>query len=296
MRDLFATLFFVSVGMLIDPAFALRHLPAVVGLALFIMAAKAVLTLVALLPFGLSGKTAAFTSLGMIQIGEFSYVLANAGRAAGAISDELNSLVLTSSVLTIVLTPLAFWVAPRVGVWLGRQPLLERAFSDRRAARGLEELFHGHAVVIGYGRVGRSVAQGLRESGLTVVVIEEDLRRVREAQDVGLTVVYGDASYNSVLRAARVGNSGLVAVALPDSGATRVVVRYSRRANRTVPIVVRLAREEDTALLLRLGASAVVAPERAGARLMLEVSERALGMPTGAIEAMAGEFPTALEG
>lgn len=296
MRDLFATLFFVSVGMLIDPAFALRHLPAVAGLVLFIMAVKAVLTLVALLPFGLSGKTAAFASLGMIQIGEFSYVLANTGRASGAISDELNSLVLTSSVLTIVVTPLAFWLAPRLGDWFGRQPLLRHAFSDQRAARGVAEPLRGQAVVIGYGRVGRSIAQGLRETGLTVEVIEEDLRRVREAQAAGLPVVYGNAAHASVLRAAQVAHAGLIAVALPDSGSTRAVVRYSRRANPTVPIVVRLARTEDAALLLRLGASAVVAPERAGARLMLELSERALGMPTGAVAAPAGEWQRALEG
>ena len=118
MRNLFATLFFVSVGMLIDPAFIARNLPAVLGLALFIALAKALATLVAILPFRLGGKTTVFTALGMTQIGEFSYVLARAGREVGALSETLNGLILTSSLLTIILTPGAFRIAPRVAAAL----------------------------------------------------------------------------------------------------------------------------------------------------------------------------------
>jgi CPA2 family monovalent cation:H+ antiporter-2 len=115
MRNLFAALFFVSVGMLIDPAFVLANLPAVLGLAAFIVLAKTLLTLLAIVPFRLGGKTTAFVCLGLMQIGEFSYLLARTGREVGAISEELNSLILTSSVVTIVLTPLGFRLAPRFG-------------------------------------------------------------------------------------------------------------------------------------------------------------------------------------
>lgn len=124
MRNLFATLFFVSVGMLIDPAFVAANLGAVIGLGLFIAVAKALLTVVAILPFRLGAVTTAFTGLGMLQIGEFSYVLAGAGRAAGAIPDELNNLILTSSLVTIILTPLAFRLAPVVGRALSRPAAL----------------------------------------------------------------------------------------------------------------------------------------------------------------------------
>jgi monovalent cation:H+ antiporter-2, CPA2 family len=119
MRNLFATLFFVSVGMLIDPAFVLANLGAVLGLSAFIVLAKALLGLVAILPFRLGARTTAFTALGLVQIGEFSYVLAQAGHAAGIISDDLNSLILAASVLTIVLTPLAFRTAE--GLPIGRR-------------------------------------------------------------------------------------------------------------------------------------------------------------------------------
>jgi CPA2 family monovalent cation:H+ antiporter-2 len=115
MRNLFATLFFVSVGMLIDPSFVLAHLPTVLGLAAFIVFAKASLTLLAVLPFRLGTGTTAFAALGLMQIGEFSYLLARTGRSVGAISEDLNSLILTSSVVTIVLTPFGFRLAPSFG-------------------------------------------------------------------------------------------------------------------------------------------------------------------------------------
>ncbi len=279
MRNLFATLFFVSVGMLIDPAFILRNLPAVLGLALFIVTAKVLITMIAILPFRLGGKTTVFASLGMLQIGEFSYVLARTGVNAGAISDGLNSLILTSSLVTIVLTPGAFWIAPRVDLLLGRLPLFRRAFAAHATVMADEEALTDHAIVIGYGRVGRQVAAGLRDAGLTVVVIEEDLHLVRELEREGFSAIYGDASYRSIFDVAHPERAKLVVVALPDVGGTRAVVRNARRANATVPILARVAREEEDAVLRRTGATAVVAPERAGAILLLEESARVLDMP-----------------
>jgi monovalent cation:H+ antiporter-2, CPA2 family len=134
MRNLFGTLFFVSVGMLIDPAFVLRALPAVLGLAAFVALAKVLTTLLAVLPFRLGARTTAFVALGLLQIGEFSYLLARAGQAASAISDELNSLILTSSVVTILLTPPAFRLAPAVARGLGQVPLLGRYLRAPAAA------------------------------------------------------------------------------------------------------------------------------------------------------------------
>ncbi len=289
MRNLFATLFFVSVGMLIDPGFIMTHIPAVLGLTLFIVVAKALLTMGAILPFKLGGKTTVFASLGMIQIGEFSYVLASTGRASGAISAELNSLVLASSVLTILLTPAAFLVAPRVERWLQRAPGLGSLFRARPVLAGDEEALRDHAIVVGYGRVGSYVVQGLRESGLPVVVIEEDMHLVQQIRSEDMSVVYGDASYPSVLGAAHIEHAQLVVVALPDSGATRVVVRNARRVNASVPILARIAREEDEETLKRIGVTQVIAPERAGAQLLLESCLYAVGALVAITQDEAGE-------
>ena len=278
MRNLFATIFFVSVGMLIDPYFIARNLPAVLGLAAFIMVAKVLLTTAAILPFRLGGKTTVFVGLGMLQIGEFSYVLARAVREVGGMSDALYSLILTSSLVTIVLTPAAFWVAPRVDLALARVPWLGTLFAAHPAVLAEEGGLAEHAVVVGYGRVGQQVVRGLRETGLPLAVVEEDLHLVQELTREGIPAVYGDASYRSVLDAAHPERARLIVVALPDAGATRVVVLNARRANPTVPILARAPRLADEQVLRRSGATAVVAPELAGAQLLLEESGHALDL------------------
>lgn len=282
MRNLFASLFFVSVGMLIDPAFIVHNLPAVLGLVVFILVIKILSTFVATLPFRLGAKTTAFVSLGLLQIGEFSYVLARAGRESGAVTDELYSLILTASLVTIVLTPGAFWVAPRVALALGRLPLARRAFAARATLVGAEQALHQHAIVVGHGRVGHAVAAGLRDAGLMVTIVEEDLHLVREVEAAGYAAVYGDATHRSILDVAHPELARLIIVALPDAGATRAVVRDARRANPAVPILARVARQDQDDVLRQVGATATIAPERAGAVMLLEESSRVLGIPLSA--------------
>ena len=264
--------------MLIDPAFVIGAFPAVVGLALFIVLAKALATVAAVFPFRLGSKTTVFTSPGMLQIGEFSYILARAGRDAGAISETLNNLILTSSVLTIVVTPAAFLVAPRVALLLEGAPFIGSLLRVRSAVLADGQMLEDHAVVIGYGRVGSRVVAGLRDVGLPVVVVEEDLHLVQRIRHEGIPAIYGDASHATILSSARPERARLFVVALPDVGATRIVVGNARRANLTVPILARAAREEEGKTLRGLGATAVVSPEQAGASVLLEEIMEALDL------------------
>lgn len=279
MRDLFATLFFVSVGMMIDVGFVVRNIPSVIGLALFIMLAKAALTGTALLPFRLGSKTTAFASLGMISIGEFNYVLAQVGRSSGVIPTNLYNLVLSSSLLTILLTPGAFWVAPRVGKALSRLPVIGPWLTPRTALKSKEATVENHAIVIGYGRVGKRMARGLRQAGLPIAIIDQNLNIVHELSTGGVTAIYGDASYESVLAAAKPDKARVIVVALPDFGATRAVVHRARRANPDVLIVARAQRAENDVKLREAGATAVVVPEMAGALMLLEETLLLLGLP-----------------
>ena len=279
MRNLFATLFFVSVGMLIDPTFVLHALPAVLGLAAFVALAKVLMTLLAVLPFRLGARTTAFTALGLLQIGEFSYLLAQTGRGVGALSDELNSLILTSSVVTIILTPPAFRLAPAVGRGLDRLPLLGRHLGVPTSAPDEQSLLAGHAVVVGHGRVGGAVASQLQRAGLPVAVVDADLHVVRHLRAAGVPAVYGDAAYPSVLHAAHPERAHLVVVALPDAGTARAAVAEVRRVNRTVPVLARAAHAEEDEPLRRAGATGVVAPEQAGAELLVEHALAVLRLP-----------------
>jgi CPA2 family monovalent cation:H+ antiporter-2 len=278
MRNLFATLFFVSIGMLIDPVFILANLAAVIGIALFIVLVKALATAVAVIPFRLGSKATVFTSLGMIQIGEFSYVLSQAGQQVGAVSEMVNNLILTSSVLTIIATPVAFLLAPHLTALLSRLPIVGDALAGRSAMKRDEVRLENHAIVIGYGRVGRRVVAGLLGAGLPTVVIDEDSHVVQELACRGIPAINGDASYTSILAAAHLDLARLVIVALPDVGTTRSVVRDARQLNPSVPILARVAREEQADVVKQFGASAVVAPEQAGAILLLEESARMLDL------------------
>ena len=279
MRNLFATLFFVSVGMLIDPTFVLANLVTVLGMAGFISIAKALATFVAVVPFRLGARTTAFAALGLLQIGEFSYLLAQAGRSAGAISEELNSLILTSSVVTIILTPPAFGLAPRLGKVLDRLPVLGGHLGAPTSASDEQLPLAGHAVVIGYGRVGGAVAQGLQAAGVPLSVVEEDLHLVHHLRAAGVPAIYGDASYASVLQATHPERALLVVVTLPDAGSARTVVREVRQLNPRVPILARASRADDEALLRRAGATIVVAPEQAGADALVEHALATLARP-----------------
>ncbi len=279
MRDLFATLFFVSVGMLIDVGFIARNLPSVIGLAFFILFAKALLTAVALLPFKLGGKTTAFAALGMISIGEFNYVLALVGRTSGAVPVELYNLILSSSLVTIILTPAAFHIAPRVSKTMTRIPVVGRWLAPQTDIQASDATLENHAIVVGYGRVGQRMTRGLRQAGLSVVVVEQDLNLVREIALSGLATIYGDASYENVLAAAHPQKARVIVVALPDFGATRAVVYRARRANPDVLIVARAQLAENDVKLRRAGATAVVVPEVAGALMLLEETLLLLDLP-----------------
>ena len=293
MRDLFATLFFVSVGMLIDVRFIAANLPAVLGLALFIMLSKVLLTSLALLPFRLGQKTMAFGALGMISIGEFNFVLARAGLEAGAIPRELYNLILSSALVTIVCAPLAFAVAPRVGRALDKICWLHRMSSAKTEfAPPLPEM-ENHAIVVGYGRVGERMARGLKKVGVPVLIIEQELNLVRELIAKGEAAIYGDASYRSVLEAAHPERARVVVVALPDFGSTRAVVHNVRRANHEVLIVARAQRTENDVKLRRAGATAVVIPEIAGALMLLEETLLLLELPQNHIFTGLHHLPVA---
>ncbi len=280
MRDLFSTLFFVSMGMLVDVAFVATHLPAIIGTALFIVLLKAFVMTGVLLPFKLGGKTTIFTGLGMISVGEFSYVLAQAGLQAKAITPEIYNLVIASSIITICLTPGAFWIAPRVSEKLSHLPAVGKWFASRQQIAVKEETFDSpHAIVVGYGRVGRRVAKGLRQAGMAVIVIEQDFNLVRELQIENYEAVYGDASYPGVLQAARAQNARIIITALPDFGATRQAVQNAHRLNPETIIIARAVRAEQDVRLREAGATAVVVPELAGAFMLLDETLILLGLP-----------------
>jgi CPA2 family monovalent cation:H+ antiporter-2 len=279
LRDLFTTLFFVSVGMLIDVPFILAHWQAVAAFALIAIMLKVLATLVGVLPFRLTPRTAAFTALGMMPIGELNFVLAQGGLTNGNLSADSYKLILSAALFTIVLMPSLLNIAPWLGKHMAQLPVLWRCFDPNANLVGHHSGLEAHAVVIGYGRVGHCIAAGLRAKGMPVVVIDARLPRVREAMADGFEGIYGMASAMNVLQAASIEDARLVVVSLTDHEATLAVMRLVRSLNPRVTITARAKQTEHVPSLKQTGAALVIVPELAGADALLNDTLDMLGMP-----------------
>ena len=258
-RDVFAGLFFVSVGMLVDPGLVASNLPVMLVVLALIGPVKAVLVTVIGAAFRYPLRTTALAGILLAQSAEFSFVLARIGTSTGIVSDDHFGILLTSAALTIVLAPAAFQ--------LGR-PIVERFDRGRRAGSADEGMApelpddrRRIAVICGYGRVGRLVATALQRRGFGFVVIDESPHAVREAREAGIAAIRGSVENRVVLDRAPLERATVLVVAVPDPVTTRYVVDTVRRAHPRLPIVARTHSATERSVLRQLGATVVVVGE-----------------------------------
>jgi CPA2 family monovalent cation:H+ antiporter-2 len=257
LRDIFGLLFFVSVGMLLDPAYLLANLTAVGSMVVLVLIGKGVIfgTLAAL--FGYGNVIPLAVGLGLFQIGEFAFVLARVGLTTHSIGKELYSLILTSAVFTMVLTPfISGLTTPLYALrkkWFKQEPLSTINLPEN----GLQD----HVVIAGCGRIGTYVAQVLKKLSVAFVVIEFNSHRIHHLKESGLPLIYGDASQSIVLEAAKIEHAKLLIITTPSAIITKMIVELSRSVNSKLNIVARAESEEQMKLLYGLGASEVILPE-----------------------------------
>jgi CPA2 family monovalent cation:H+ antiporter-2 len=253
LHDLLSSLFFVSVGMLLEPAFLASH-PIEVGAGvLFLVAVKSVAAYAALVSAGTVPRTAARAALALANVGEFSFVLATTGAALGLLSGEARQTVIAATVGTLVLAPFLVAAGPALAV------RLPEAVEDR--GETVEAPRARHIVVVGAGLNGTNVARVLHETGIPHVLVDIDPERVASARDEGLDVLRADATGLEGLRAAGVARALGVVVTIPDPDACRRVVRLSRTQAPTVRIVVRTRYVKEVEALRQLGADEVIPEE-----------------------------------
>jgi CPA2 family monovalent cation:H+ antiporter-2 len=257
LRDVFAMIFFVSVGMLIDPAFVWEEAPTILAIVLLVFAGKGVIFAGLGRAFGYVNIVPFALGLGLFQVGEFSFLIARIGVEAEAISETTYSVALTTAVLTMALTPFAARAAPKLyGWWRRRFP------ADPLKTVDLPETeLKDHVVIIGYGRVGSFVARMLQRLEQPFVVVDIDPGRVDEARESGMPVIYGDSSAEPVLEAAGVGEARLVILTVSDAVGMRLVVERVRALNPDAHIVVRSTSAEQLEDLSNLGVYEAVQPE-----------------------------------
>jgi K+:H+ antiporter len=257
LRDIFGLLFFVSVGMLLDPAFLYAHLGQIVILVLFVALGKGIIFSSLAKIFGYGNIVPVAVGLGLFQVGEFSFVLGRVGVQTNSISQEVFSLVLTAAIVTMMMTPFISGLArPLYALrkrWF-RQEALETINLPNKELKD-------HVVIAGWGRIGQHVSRILRRLGLPFIIVELDHHRMEMAKVEGFPLIYGDASQEVVLEAAKIHDAQLLIVTVPEFLVSRSIAQQARHLNSGLNILARAQRMEQMKALYDSGAYEVVQPE-----------------------------------
>ncbi len=271
LRDAFAVLFFVSVGMLFNPAVLVEQPLAVLATLAIIVVGKSVAAFLIVRAFGYPTDKALLISASLAQIGEFSFILMSLGIGLGLIPESARDLVLAGAIFSITLNPAIFMFADHL-----RAKRAAREAAKETSAPTEEEPdapHHAnetdHTIVVGYGRVGRRVADSLAENGQRVVVIESDIERVETLRAAGRVAILGNAVRDEVLRAAGVDKAKHLLVAVPNGLESGEVVAHARKLNPGLRIVARAHLDEEVDHLNASGADRVIMGEREIARMMV---------------------------
>lgn len=255
LRDAFAVLFFVSVGMLFDPAVVWNEPLKLVAVVAIIMVGKTVAAVGLVLIFRYPLNTALIVGASLAQIGEFSFILAALGVSMGLLSLEAQSLVLAGALISIAGNTAAFATLEPLRKWVLARSQLARQLEMREDPLAQlpmtvdQSLLTGQVVLVGYGRVGRRIGRALREQGIAFVVAEQIREVVDTLRREGIPAVSGDAADPSVLIQAHIARASMLVIAIPDTLNVRKMVEVARTLNPEIGIVLRTHNEEEAVLL-----------------------------------------------
>lgn len=254
LRDVFTSLFFLSLGMLVDLGLVVRHLHGVLGISIAVIAIKTLLAAGALLVLRNPLRVAVAAGIGLAQVGEFSFILGRAGLDAGLVPGTLWQMLLAASIVTMMITPALLTAAPLVSGWVSKRA------APPAAADALATL-SDHVVILGFGVGGQLIAAALRELHVPYAILELNGSTVRQMRRQGEPIFYGDAMQPDALRAAHADEARAIVAVLSDPDATRRAVGAIRAVSATVPLIVRARYRDEAYALERAGATIAVAEE-----------------------------------
>jgi CPA2 family monovalent cation:H+ antiporter-2 len=270
LRDAFVVVFFVSVGLLINPQALLGNwIDLLVILAVILPGKFAVLYFLSRI-FGYHSRVAFAVGLGMMQTGEFSFVMAKMGIDNGLISPHLYNLVLASALISIVVTP---GCMRNTNSWYNSlRRFLHFRPEPEEAQLVAEEALHSHIIVLGCGRMGRNVVDGIQRLGLPLVALDYDYASIRYLNDRNINCIYGDASNPLVLKLSHPERASMAILTLPDAYHSLQAIQYLRKANPQLIILARAHNRWHKQMLLEAGATAVIQPEsEAGFQMVRQI-------------------------
>jgi CPA2 family monovalent cation:H+ antiporter-2 len=291
MRDAFVALFFVTIGALISPAALLSNLPLLAVMVALIIFGKLLIWTAVVTLFRYSVWTGVVVGVGLTQIGEFSFILAQVGRKAGLVGDDVYNATLAAALLTIVSN--AFLVRFVPG-WMGGVRLAQQAKSLPKPALEPGEL-HNHVVICGFGRVGSALGTALETFGVPYVVVEIDPDIVTNLRARRVPCIFGDPVHSNILQEAGVERSQLVVITLPERERAAMAIRKVRSTNPKAPLLARAHQAADREELLEAGATEVIQPEVEASATLIRNALDYLKVPENKSFAYVDTFREAME-
>jgi CPA2 family monovalent cation:H+ antiporter-2 len=260
-RDLFSIIFFVSIGMLVDPIFLWDHILLLLAGIAVLMVGKTLIIGAVLLWVKIDHRTATLTAILLAQMAEFSFILANQGRHEGLINSEQYGMILGIALGSIILVPFTLQLEPFLTRVAERLPAVARRESE--IVGGVMPLTQlcDHVVVCGFGRVGTELGAALDRSHIEYAVIDLNAAKIRQIRGRGILALYGDASQETLLERAHVADAKVLAITYPDFVTAQAAIQIAREINPTIRIIARATNEGELGPLEHVGADELVQPE-----------------------------------
>ncbi len=287
-RETFAILFFVSIGMLVNPRYVFSHVDQVLELTALIVLGKPLLTLLLGLLLPASARTILVVAAGLSQIGEFSFIIGQEAIALGLLTQDQYSLILTGALLSILFNPLLFHAMFPVETLLRRWPWLWRHLDKHGPVPAPpSEALSDHVVLVGYGRVGQHLVTVLKHLNMPQLVVDIDVERVQKLEQQGIPTLLGDAANSEVLTHTHLERARALVVTVSEEATTELVVATAHDLASEVPVIARASTEMGVRRLSALGAQEVIHPELEGGLAIVRQALVRLGFPEREVDQYA---------
>jgi CPA2 family monovalent cation:H+ antiporter-2 len=279
-REAFSVLFFVSVGMLVNPAFLWQNVSHVIALSLLVLVGKPLIVLLLGLLFPRPARTFLVIAVGLAQVGEFSFIIGQAGVSLNLLNTDQYSLILAASLISITINPFLFKLLPRMEKLLQRMPSFWKKLESSKPLPEIDESkLMNHAVIIGYGRVGKQMVDVLESLEVPMLVIEADAEQIDALNKRKIPTLFGDAANSEVLMHASLEKARILVITVQSESASSLIITTAKNLNPRLSIIARASSQEGVRVLAKLGAQHTVQAELEEGLELISHALISLGFP-----------------